>query len=66
MRLRIEPQPTPHDAAAIAAALEELFARPDPAGKELSFNDAALSDPMYPWPSTWREVARIEALTRGV
>jgi tRNA G37 N-methylase TrmD len=65
MRLHIEPQPTPHDAAAIAAALEELFARPD-TGKELSFNDAALSDPLYPRPRTWRDVARIEALTSGV
>jgi hypothetical protein len=67
MRLRIEPQPTPQEAEAIAAAIEMLLARSGSNGRKLRFNDDMnLYDDTYPQDYTWRDMARIEALTPGV
>jgi len=66
-RLRIEPQPTPQEAEAIAAAIEMLLARSGPRGEKLRFNDDMnLCSDMLPQDYTWRDMARIEALTPGV
>ena len=67
MRLRIEPHPTPQEAQAIATAIEVLLARSGPAAKKLRFNEIMNeSDGTYPQDYTWRDLARIEALTPGV
>ena len=67
MRLRIEPQPTPQEAPAIATAIEVLLARSGPTAKKLRFNETMNeSDGTYPQDYTWRDLARIEALTPGV
>jgi hypothetical protein len=63
MRLRIEPQPTPQEAEAIATAIEVLLARSGPTSKKLRYS---ASDDVQPHDHTWRDMARIEALTPGV
>ena len=66
IRLRIEPQPTPQEAEAIAAAIETLLARPGHGRREVDryraprFNDDAIVR------HDWRALARIEALNPGV
>ena len=71
MRLRIEPEPTPQEAEAIAAAIETLLGRSRHGRHtvdrsiELRFNDSA-GDDTYQRDYTWRALARIEALTPGV
>ena len=79
-RLRIEPQPTREEEQAILAALEVLLGF-GPTAKKLRFNDAAFARKGYVdmrrlrinvcgdthiQDYTWRDVARIEALTPGV
>jgi len=71
MRLRIEPQPTPQEAEAIAAAIEMLLGRSSHGRHEvdryieLRFNDAA-RDETWRRDYTWRALARTEALNPGV
>jgi hypothetical protein len=62
MRLRIEPEPTTQEAEAIAIALEVLAARSGAPVSRLRFN----CDGEQPRDYTWRDMARIEALTPGV
>ena len=67
MRLRIEPQPLPQEAQAIATAIEVLLARSGPQDRQLRFNDDMnASGDTYPQNYTWRGMARIEALIPGV
>jgi hypothetical protein len=71
MRLRIEPEPTPQEAEAIAAAIETLLGRYGHGGHtgersvELRFNDIG-GDDTFQRDYTWRGLARIEALNPGV
>ncbi|MBV8339547.1 MAG: hypothetical protein JO343_06345 [Candidatus Eremiobacteraeota bacterium] len=59
MRLRITPQPTADEAAAIEAALAMLAARRAPAMSGLRYGDRRrASDARL----TWTDVARLEAL----